>query len=211
MISYTISVYNELPEFFRLMELISAAKKKNDEIIVVHTYKDEKEQKLQNFQDIQNIAQGFADTYKVFHFENRFAEMKNYLNSLATQPNIINFDADEFASSETIGLWRNILMQDAADLYYVPRINTVTGYTLEDVKKYNWQINSNGWINWPDYQPRMFKNNNKIKWIGDVHEQLIGYEKALALTQDAQLAIIHHKDIIRQRQQNKLYENIIRN
>ena len=207
-ISYTVSVYNELSELSRLLELISSAKLKNEEIVVLHTYKDESEQQTENFEEIKSIAERYADTYETFHFENRFADLKNYLNSLANNEYIINFDADEFASVDTIKTWKQIINENDNDLYYIPRVNTVENYTLEDVEKYNWNINANGWINWPDYQPRIFKNNGKIKWSGNVHEQLIGYEKAIALTQHPGLAIIHHKTIEKQRQQNTLYETI---
>lgn len=209
-ISYTISVYNELSELARLLEIVKSNKTKEDEIIIVHTYRDESEKVSPNFKDIQKLSSAFANIYKTFHFENHFALMKNYLNSLATKEYIINFDADEFASSDTINLWIKIISENNNDLFLVPRVNTVIGYTLEDIEKYKWIINNNGWINWPDYQPRIFKNNGKIKWTGDVHEQLIGYEQMAALPQDPRLAIIHHKEIIKQRKQNQLYENIIR-
>lgn len=208
MISYTISVYNELSELSRLLDLIGSIKTKNEEIVILHTYKDESEKQSENFRQIKSISSRYADTYETFHFQNRFADLKNYLNSLANNEYIINFDADEFASTETIKEWKKIIDENDNDLYYVPRVNTVENYTLSDIEKYNWNINANGWINWPDYQPRIFKNNGKIKWSGNVHEHIIGYEKYAALPQHPRLAIIHHKHIERQRQQNLLYEQI---
>lgn len=207
-ISYTITVYNELEEIERLLQLLQLAKSSNDEIIVVHTYREEKEQNTETDKKIQELCKD-VEIYKRYHFDNKFAEMKNFTNSLATKDYIINLDADEFASVETINIWREAINADN-DLYHLPRVNTVTDYTLDDVKKYNWQINTNGWINWPDYQPRIYKNNGNIKWIGNVHEQLTGFTNAAALPANPQYAIIHHKAIEKQRSQNTLYENITR-
>ena len=175
----------------------------------MHTYRDEAEKQTENFKAIEELCKN-VDIYKNYHFQNKFAELKNYLNSFATKEFIINFDADEFASSDTVKLWKQVISENNNDLYLVPRVNKVRDYTLDDIKKYNWQINQNGWINWPDYQPRIFKNNGKIKWEGNVHEQLMGQENTAALPADPRFAIIHNKDIDRQRKQNELYENIVR-
>lgn len=209
MISFTISVYNEYIELQNLLEIVKSAQTPQDEIVILHTYKNEDEKTSDLFQQIERLSKKYANTYKNFHFQNRFAEMKNSLNSLATKEYIFNFDADEFASLDTINLWKNIVNNNDNDLYYVPRINTVSNYTLEDIKKYGWNINQKGWINWPDYQPRIYQNNGKIKWVGDVHEYLEGFVNRTVLPQDPRLAIIHSKDIERQREQNEFYENIL--
>lgn len=209
-ISYTITVYNEFTEFNKLLNIIKQCKTSGDEIVVLHTFKESEDLNTQLFKDIKNIAIGNADIYQNFHFQNKFADLKNALNSLATKDYIFNFDADEICSNDTIKLWKNIILQNNNDLYYVPRINTVSNYTIEDIQEYKWTINNNGWINWPDYQPRIFKNSQQIKWVGNVHESIVGYKNAAALPADPQLAIIHHKSIQRQRQQNALYETIQR-
>ena len=208
-ISYTVTVYNELEELKQLLSLLEISKTNKDEIIIVHTYRNEEEKNSDNFKSIAELCKR-ATIYKNYHFQDKFADLKNYLNGLATKDFIINFDADEFASNDTIEIWKTVISENSNDLYFVPRVNRVRNYTLEDVKKYNWNINDNGWINWPDYQPRIFKNNGKIKWEGNVHEQLIGQENAGGLPADPRFAIIHNKDIDRQRKQNELYENIIR-
>ena len=209
-ISYTVTVYNELEELKRLLPLLEQVRTDpNDEIIIVHTFRKEKEKFTDIDIQIREYAYPIADNYVRYQFNNKFAEMKNFTNSLATKDYIINLDADEFASVETINIWREAINADN-DLYHLPRINTVKDYTLDDVKKYNWQINTNGWINWPDYQPRIYKNNGNIKWVGNVHEQLTGFTNAAALPANPQYAIIHHKAIEKQRSQNTLYENINR-
>ncbi len=58
----------------------------------------------------------------------------------------------------------------------MPRINTVEGLTQEHIHKWGWRVNNKGWVNFPDYQWRIYKNNGKIKWKNKVHEVLEGYE-----------------------------------
>ena len=207
-ISYTVTVYNELEELKTLLPLLQTAKTNNDEIIVVHTFKTEEEKNTDIDKAITDVCRN-VDVYKRYNFDNKFAEMKNFVNSIATKEYIINFDADEFASPETINYWK-LAITPQYDLYHIPRVNTVSGYTIEDINDYKWQINQNGWINWPDYQPRLYKNHCDIKWTGNVHEQLVNFKQQIALPADPRYAIIHHKDIERQRRQNALYETIQR-
>lgn len=209
MISYTVTVYNEYFEINRLLQNLKSFINTEDEIVVVQTYSTQEDKEKPWFLKIAEICQQHSSIYRTFHFQNKFSDLKNYTTSLATKSYIINLDADELVSFETIKLWKEIIFQSLSDIYYVPRINTVENYTLKDIKKYNWLINNQQWINWPDYQPRIFKNNKNIQWVGDVHERLEGSDKTVMLPIDPRLAIIHHKDIVRQRQQNLLYETII--
>jgi hypothetical protein len=207
-ISYTISVYNESLEINKLLSFLSQEIAPEDEIVVVHTYRNPEEQHEKWFLDIQNICKKYSHKYTNFHFQNNFGAMKNYLSSLASKDFITNFDADEIANRDTIHMWKDIVENHPFDLYLIPRINIVDNYTIEDVNKYGWSINENGWINWPDYQPRIYKNYCGIEWVGDVHEQLKNYKQAVALPSQPNLSIIHHKTIEKQRKQNSLYDSI---
>jgi hypothetical protein len=209
MISYTVTVYNEVAEIAKLLHLLKKNKSPEDELIVVQTYKNDEDQNTDIFLEIQKICKLNADIYQVFHFQNKFSDMKNYVNSLATRSYIINLDADELVSDHTISCWKKAILENPdIDLFWVPRINTLDSYTIQDIENYQWNINSNGWINWPDYQSRICKNLPRIKWYGHVHEHLQGAETQGNLPSDPQLAIIHHKNIEKQRQQNILYETI---
>ena len=59
-------------------------------------------------------------------------------------------------------------------MFLVPRVNTVEGLTQEHINKWRWNVNENGWVNWPDYQTRIIQNSQKIKWQIKVHEQIVG-------------------------------------
>lgn len=210
MISYCISVYNEKEEISRLLDILTNAKTKNEEIVVLQTYRDQSEKESILYQDIKSIILQFnIDIHDEFHFENKFSNMKNYLNSLATKEYIFNFDADELIPHSALEKYRKIIQENQnIDLYYIPRINTVEGLTEDDIKSWSWKINEFGWVNWPDYQPRIYKNISNIKWTGDVHEYINGHSKAAYIPMEPSVAIIHNKNIHKQRKQNQLYSEI---
>jgi len=63
-------------------------------------------------------------------------------------------------------------------------------------------------VAWPDFQMRLYKNSDNIKWVNKVHEKLVGFTKYGMLPHEPVLAIQHFKDIERQESQNDFYETI---
>lgn len=211
MISYCITVYKEKDCIQNLLDKIHNCKTQDEEIVVVQTYKDIAEKPEDFFLEIQDIVNSYSDVlYYTYHFQNNFADLKNYLNSFANKNYIFNLDADEDYPTEGFPIIRELIQKNPNyDLLYLPRINTVSGLTEEDIKQWNWKVDEKGWINWPDYQPRLFKNSPEIKWQGGVHEQILGYSNMAVISPISSIAIIHKKDIQKQREQNKLYDNIV--
>jgi GT2 family glycosyltransferase len=207
MISYCIAVYKEFFEIQRLLKILNENKNQDEEIIVIQTHKEEQEKSDPNYIKIKEFCEKNSDKYSEFKFENNFADLKNYLNSFASKDYILNIDADEYLKKESFDPIREIIKNNNNDLYYLPRINTLDGATQEDFVKYGWVQNEFGWINWPDFQPRLYKNNKNINWIGIVHETITGVNSE-GLINSPEMALIHHKDINKQRQQNDLYESI---
>ena len=213
MISYCITVYNEKEYIKNLLDKLSRCKTDDEEIVVVQTYKDISEKNQLFFNEIRDIVLSYPNIiYNTYHFENNFANLKNYMNGFATKSYIFNLDADEDLSDESFPMLRDMLTRDVTyDLYLLPRINIVDGLTPEDVKKWNWTVTEQGWVNWPDFQSRIYKNESNIKWYGSVHEQIIGDKnRAVIDPQHTSVAIIHKKDIERQRTQNEHYDNIVK-
>lgn len=66
--------------------------------------------------------------------------------------------------------------RNGVDCIYVPRINTLTGLTDEELQRYvqeqGWQLSGLKWINYPDPQQRVFKSN--CKFVGRSHERIVG-------------------------------------
>jgi hypothetical protein len=94
------------------------------------------------------------------------------------------------------------------DMFLVPRFNTVEGITEEHINKWRWNVNSDGWVNFPDYQTRIYKNNSEIKWIGNVHERITGTKTFSPLPAEEWWSLYHPKTIERQEKQNKYYETL---
>ena len=122
---------------------------------------------------------------------------------------IFQIDADELPSSTLMDNLHEILeMNPEIELIFVPRINTVEGITQEHIQKWRWNVNDQGWVNWPDYQGRIYKRDKNIKWVGKVHERISGHQQLSKLPMSEQLALHHPKLIERQERQNEYYETI---
>lgn len=63
-------------------------------------------------------------------------------------------------------------------------------------------------INFPDYQSRLYKNIDGIRWEGRVHETIIGASVVSRLPTDKVYCIYHPKNIDRQEKQNELYSSL---
>jgi hypothetical protein len=80
--------------------------------------------------------------------------------------------------------------------------------TDEHIQKWNWNVNDKGWINFPDYQTRLYRRTSEIEWQGKVHERIVGYNTLSVLPQEEFYCLFHHKQIERQEKQNAYYETI---
>ena len=142
-----------------------------------------------------------------FGLNSDFASFKNNLKNYCTKDYIFQIDADEYPSEQLIISLPEILeLNPEIELYAVPRINTVEGLTQEHIQKWGWNVNENGWVNYPDYQTRILKNIPEIKWINKVHERLIGAKNGSHLPEGYDL--IHPKTIKRQEKQNQFYNTL---
>jgi len=102
-----------------------------------------------------------------------------------------------------------ILETNPVDLLITPRKNLVAGLTQEHINQWRWSVNEQGWVNWPDYQKRIYKNDPKIQWSGhQVHGMVSGYETYATLPMQEHFCIVHNKTIDRQESQNDRYNKI---
>ena len=205
-ISYAITVCNELKEIKRLIGYLVEGKRREDEIVILFDSKNGTKE-VEEALDALNIV----DWYKLHKapFNNHFADWKNLLTSLCTGDYIYQIDADELINEDLFEYLPSILEQnEEVDVYRVPRINTVKGLTQEHIQKWGWRVDEKGWVNFPDYQWRIYKNNGKIKWKNKVHEVLEGYKTLTALPTEEIYCLIHEKTIERQEKQNSYYNTL---
>jgi hypothetical protein len=201
-ISYAITVCNEIKEIKTLLPILINSKKTEDEIVVLFD-------KQKGTAEVWSYLQDQPVTSVSKSFKNHFADWKNHLTSLCSGDYIFQIDADEVPNPILINNIHSILETNPeVDVYHVPRVNTVEGLTDEHIKKWRWRVNDQGWVNWPDYQMRVYKNNSTIKWKNKVHEVLEGHTKFSAFPPQEELALYHPKNIKRQEQQNEFYEKI---
>ena len=90
-------------------------------------------------------------------------------------------------------------------MVWIPRINTVEGITEQHVRAWGWQINEKGWINYPDWQGRIFRNRPNIRCEKPVHEMIVGFQTYAHLPMEQKYSIVHPKTIERQEEQNMFY------
>ena len=202
-VSYAITVCDELEEIKRLVEFLTSNKHKEDEIVILFDQSKGTQEVITYLDTIK--SEGCLVSNR---FEGHFADWKNLLTSHCTGDFIFQIDADEHLPEEFIDLLHQILEANPeVDLYYVPRINTVSGLTEEHIQKWGWRV-QNGRVNWPDYQTRIYRNNSGIKWKNKVHEHIDGYKQYTVLPAVDELALIHPKTIERQEKQNSYYETL---
>ena len=85
----------------------------------------------------------------------------------------------------------------------------MNGITNWHLHHWHWRQTEQGWINFPDYQARIFRNQKHIKWIKEVHEVIDGAKTYAHLPPQEELTLKHEKEIARQEEQNRLYDTII--
>jgi glycosyltransferase involved in cell wall biosynthesis len=218
MISFLITTKNEGLYIDGLLTQLSRCVEPGDEIVIVDDYSDDIDtleilDKWRKSDELEDVIVFFQH-----HLNHDFASHKNFGLDKCTQPWIFQIDADELMAEAVEEYIHNVLQtNESFDLLLIPRINTVDGLTDEDIVKFGWKVNENGWVMWPDFQSRIFKNNGSIRWVGKVHERLVEVDEWTTLpSQDSETdeddgawALIHVKAIERQRKQNEYYNDIL--
>ena len=205
-ISYSILTHNETDSLMKLIDFLLEYKDEEDEIVILDDYSDDEKTK----EILDTMCSIYDITFEQRHLLKDYAGQKNYLNGMCGGDYIFNIDADELPNKWLIKNIKTILEANpTVDLYWIPRINTVDGLTQEHIQKWGWQVNEKGWVNFPDYQGRIWRNRPNIRWEKPVHEQLTGYKEHSFLPQEENFCFYHHKEIDRQEKQNEFYEKII--
>ena len=208
-ISYGITVHNEADELNRLLEILIHQTDKEDEIVICDDYSDDETQWV-----IQSWVQqyGHADMkdIKVYQrkLEGDFAAQKNSVIENCSGDYIFHIDADEYPHEILLKQIKQILEINDVDLIWIPRVNTVEGLSNEWVEKWGWTVTQRGWVNYPDYQARVFKRDENIRWIKPVHEHIDGCKTYAHLPPQEELSLYHPKTIEKQIEQNKLYSTL---
>jgi len=204
-ISYAVTVCNEFEEIQRLVSFLLQHKRSQDEIVILYDEANG-DPGIESYLRSHSINGEF--NWHKAKFERHFADWKNKLTSLCSGDYIFQIDADEILLKSTIQILTGTLELNDVDVILVPRVNTVKGLTQEHIQKWGWNVDGRGWINFPDYQWRIYKNIPEIKWVNKVHERLEGYRTMAQLPADPEYALIHDKTIEKQEKQNNYYDTL---
>ena len=205
-LSYAITACNEVEETIKLVTQLLNYKEQNSEIVVLL---DTPKAPIELVEYLELQANADYITLIESEFDNDFAQWKNFLNSHCKGDWIFQLDADEHLTPDLIVNMESLLDANTdKDMIVVPRINTVEGLTEAHIQKWGWNVNEKGWVNFPDYQTRIFKNSDKIGWSGKVHERIVGFESYTNFPVDEIYCIRHPKTIERQERQNNYYNTL---
>lgn len=226
-ISYAIPVCNEHFELERLLTQLNEFVDIHDQIVI------QKDQDNVTNQVI-SVIDKFTEQCKCeldivsFPLKNDFAAFKNNLKSHCTKDYVFQIDADEYLGDNLLmNLVLLINTNPDTDLYFIPRINIVTGLTQEYAESQYWDIKRMEFpvakqlnepvVNFPDRQARLFKNKPEIKWRNRVHEVITGHKTFADLSSNfvdlnpidiESWCLIHVKALDRQIRQNEKYRII---
>jgi hypothetical protein len=188
-LTYTIQVCNESRELYSLLNFLTKVIDDEDELNVVadsNRITERIELVLEHFKERINVFKRPFDDFcknSQFHADNANGEY------------IVGLDADEMPQEMFIKNLKKIIEDTKAEIIAIPRINIDPGYTEEFLKRCNYSINQFGWINWPDYQMRVYKKCDHIRWTDEMHTKLTGSDKVIALKDEPRLALWHIKSI----------------
>ena len=211
-ISYGITVHNEVEELEKLLGILLVSIDEQDEVVICVDGNDK---------GVKDVIELYSIDSRVIHYDRKlekdFAAQKNSVIEKSSGDYIFHIDADEYPNEILIQQLKQILEMNDVDLIWIPRVNTVEGLTDEHCTKWGWRVTKLGWVNYPDYQARVFRKNDVIRWKNHpysnkpVHESLGGCKTYAHLPPQEELSLYHHKTIEKQEQQNELYSKILTN
>jgi len=205
-ISYGITVHNESEELNTLLDVLVNKSDTEDEIVIVQDGDDKKVEEV--------ISKWMNDTldWKGIYWHTRkldgnFSDQKNYVIEQCTGDYIFHIDADEYPHETLLTQLKQILEINDVDLLWIPRVNTIEGMEEHHIKKWGWRVTENKWVNYPDYQARVFRNREDIRWTRPLHEFISGCDTYSHLPPHEALSLYHPKTIEKQEQQNLFYNS----
>ena len=206
-ISYGITVHNEADELNKLLEILIHKTDEEDEIVICVDGNDN---------DVKDVIDKYSIDSRVIDYKRKldgnFADHKNSVIEKSTGDYIFHIDADEYPNEILLQQLKQIIeMNDGVDLIWIPRVNTIDGMKTEHIQRWGWEVNETSWVNYPDYQARVFRRDSEIRWERPLHELIVGCKTYAHLPPHEELSLYHPKTIEKQEEQNLFYnENFSR-
>ena len=199
-VSYGITVHNEQKELERLLSKLLVGIDDEDEVIICVDG---------NHEGVKDVIKLYSIDSRVIHYDRKldgnFADHKNSVIEKSSGDYIFHIDADEYPHEILLQQLKKILEINEVDLIWIPRVNTIDGMKEEHIKRWGWRVTENKWVNYPDYQARVFRNDKDIRWTRPLHEHIVGCKTYAHLPPHEELSLYHPKTIQKQEQQNLFY------
>ena len=199
-ISYGITVHDEQRELERLLSKLLVGIDEQDEVVICVDG---------NHKGVKEVIELYSIDSRVIHYNRKldgnFADHKNSVIEKSTGDYIFHIDADEYPHEILLQQLKQILEINDVDLIWIPRVNTIQGMEQHHIQKWGWRITENNWVNYPDYQSRVFRHDNEIRWERPLHELIKGAKTYAHLPPQEELSLYHPKTIQKQERQNKFY------
>ena len=200
-ISYGITVHNEAEELEKLLGKLILSIDEEDEVIICVDGDDE---------DVKGVIELYSIDSRVIHYDRKlngnFSDQKNSVIEKSTGDYIFHIDADEYPHKLLLlQIKRIIEMNDNVDLIWIPRVNTIDGMEQRHIQKWGWKVSDKNWVNYPDYQARVFRRDESIRWTRPLHEFINGCKTYAHLPPQEELSLYHPKTIEKQEKQNMFY------
>ena len=175
-ISYGITVHNESEELNKLLEILVHKTQAEDEIVIVQDGDDKKVEEV-----ISSWMSQYLDAKGIYWWtrklDGNFADHKNSVIEKSSGDFIFHIDADEYPNKTLLEQLPQIVEMNDVDLIWIPRVNTIEGMTEEHIKRWGWRVTENRWVNYPDYQARVFRRDSEIRWTRPLHEHIVGCKR----------------------------------
>ena len=199
-ISYGITVHNEHEELEKLLSTLLVGIDDEDEVVICVDG---------NHEGVKEVIKLYSIDSRVIHYNRKldgnFADHKNSVIEKSRGDYIFHIDADEYPHEILLQQLKKILEINDVDLVWIPRVNTIDGMKEEHIRRWGWRVTENRWVNYPDYQARVFRNHKDIKWTRPLHEHIVGCKTYSHLPPHEELSLYHPKTIEKQEQQNLFY------
>jgi len=201
-ISYGITVHNESEELENLLGKLLLSIDEQDEVVICVDGDDK---------NVKGVIELYSIDSRVIHYNRKldgnFSDQKNSVIEKSTGDYIFHIDADEYPHKTLLAQLKQILEINDVDLLWIPRVNTIEGMEEHHIQKWGWRITENNWVNYPDYQARVFRNREDIRWTRPLHEYISGCDTYSHLPPHESLSLYHPKTIQKQEQQNLFYNS----
>ena len=199
-ISYGITVHNEVDELERLLSKLLVGIEEQDEVVICVDG---------NHEGVRDVIKLYSIDSRVIHYNRKldgnFADHKNSVIEKSSGDYIFHIDADEYPHDTLLRQLKQILEINNVDLIWIPRVNTIDGMKDEHIRKWGWRVTEKKWVNYPDYQARVFRRDSEIRWTRPLHEHIVGCKTYAHLPPHEELSLYHPKTIEKQEQQNLFY------